>query len=24
MIKILDNPEKRIPYVKWKQMDLIG
>ena len=24
MIKILDNPEKRIPYVKCKQMDLIG
>ena len=24
MIKILDSPEKRIPYVKWKQMDLIG
>ena len=24
MVKILDNPEKRIPYVKWKQLDLIG
>jgi DNA (cytosine-5)-methyltransferase 1 len=24
MIKILDSPEKRIPYVKWKQMDLVG
>jgi DNA (cytosine-5)-methyltransferase 1 len=24
MIKILQSPDKRIPYVKWKQLDLIG